>query len=58
MASKNETPWRLEDLVRQKLARRRRLAKLSFPEKIAILVRLQKMASGLGRHHRPAWPID
>jgi len=58
MARRSEIPWRLEDLGRQKLARRKRLARLPFPEKIAILVRLQKMASGVGRSRGRIWPVD
>ena len=42
-------------LFRQKRARRRALAALSFPEKIAVLIRLQHAASAISsvaRHQR------
>ena len=36
-------------LQKVKLARRRKLAQLSFPEKILILVRLQKLANDINK---------
>jgi hypothetical protein len=48
-------------LKKAKLARRRELAKLSFPEKILILIRLQKMVDGInqikGRRRIVVWKL-
>jgi hypothetical protein len=48
-------------LFRQKRARRRALAALSFPEKISLLVRLQHIASDIRtvarRKTPPPWKI-
>jgi hypothetical protein len=48
-------------VFRQKRARRRALAALSFPAKISVLVQLQQMASEVqtaaGRNYRTAWNL-
>ena len=41
-----------QELFRQKQERRRRLAALSFEEKIAVLVRLQQLCSEIAREAR------
>jgi hypothetical protein len=51
----------LQNIIREKEQRRRDLSKLSFKEKIHILIQLQKMARGVTRQgkdtERIVWPI-
>jgi hypothetical protein len=51
-----------EAIFRKKKARQRELAKLSFEEKIKILVRLQHLASAVSQelrgHSRKPWPLQ
>ena len=61
MENKRRVQKEVKDIFRAKHARRRALAKLSFDEKIRILVELQTMASDIGAaegaiKHR-AWNI-
>jgi len=44
----------IEKIVRGKEQRRKDLSELSFKEKIHILVELQKMAKGVGKHDKAA----
>ena len=51
----------IERLLDAKQARRRQLARLPFPEKVRIVVRLQEMAAPLLRARRKpvyVWPAD
>jgi hypothetical protein len=51
-----------EAIFRKKQARRGEMAKLSFEEKIKILVRLQHLASAVSEelrgHSRKPWPLE
>jgi hypothetical protein len=51
-----------EEVFRQKETRRRELAALPFEEKIAILVRLQQLASAVSKetrgHCRKPWLVE
>ena len=47
----------LDEIIRGKEQRRKELSKLSFKEKIQILVELQKMARGVARHSKAVDPI-
>jgi hypothetical protein len=56
-----KTPEALQKIFEAKLLRRKKLSKLSFKKKIEILIRLQKMASGVkrkkGRPNQIIWDI-
>ena len=51
----------ISHLRTSKMARRKELAKLSFPEKILILIQLQKMVDSInkikGRHRIAIWKL-
>ncbi len=51
-----------EELFRQKRSRRQDLAKLSIEEKIKVLIKLQHLASSIGRQtgrkHRKPWDVQ
>ena len=58
--TRQDAAWNLaQRLFEAKRRRRRRLAALSFEEKIAVVIRMQEIENGIrragGRNPRPAW---